>query len=458
MDPRSAQTEHALRAVHTMSAASSQSSPSTTAARRERILAVTTGIRLLGGTTLLGVAALWTLLRHVDLGFILLPMLAYVALAAVAFALRQREHAQRLSFVMPFFDVALAFLVHYHGLSNYQVFATSWALSSLGIYTLIVALVGLSLPVRMVVAVTALSVTAQWLLLLPEPSVTLYALLVASSTLSLVAIATGAVPRIAEDALRQEHQAALTLDSLAKAQEQNRHLELLQREKDALLEIIVHDMRSPVGAAMLSLEYLLIEMRKQPRQTPLLEAAEDALHTLNSLSGMIAQILDTAKLESGRITLRLDRAEVKPILQAVLRETSSRAAGRSITVGLEADEGILAAMDARLFPRALDALLSHVLRHTPEGGRMLLVLTHDAREVRVSLHSNAPAVPEAEQERVFDKFPFANGESRRVSGWGLGLYFCRLVISAHLGTLLLEDVDGWSTSFVIRLPAQPRLP
>jgi signal transduction histidine kinase len=40
-----------------------------------------------------------------------------------------------------------------------------------------------------------------------------------------------------------------------------------------------------------------------------------------------------------------------------------------------------------------------------------------------------------------------------VSGWGLGLYFCRLVVSAHQGSIALEDVDGWSTSFVIRLPA-----
>ena len=438
-----------------MSVAPPQPSTLATAARRESILALVAGLRLAAGTALLVVASLWTLRKHVDLGFILLPMLAYLALAAVAFALRHRENTRRISFVMPFFDVALAFLVHYHGLANYQPFATSWALSSLGIYTLIVALVGLSLPVRAVVAVTVLSVAAQWLLL-PAPSVTLYAMLVATSTLVFVAIATGAVPRIAESALHQEHHAAVTLASLAKAQEQNRQLELLQREKDALLEIIVHDMRSPVGAAMLSLEYLLLELRKQPNQAQLLEATQDALQTLNSLSGMIAQILDTAKLESGRITLRLDRTEVKPILESVLRETSARASGRSIAVGLEASDGVIAALDLRLFPRALDALLLHVLRHTPEGGRMLLVLTHDEREVRISLHSSAPAIPPAEREKIFDKFPFAEGESRRVSGWGLGLYFCRLVISTHQGTILLEDVDGWTTSFVIRLPTQPR--
>ena len=130
-------------------------------------------------------------------------------------------------------------------------------------------------------------------------------------------------------ALVRENQATMALMSLAKLQEQHQQLELLQREKDALLEIIVHDMRSPVGAALLSLEYLAIELKKHPSQASLLEATDDALSTLNSLSGMITQILDMSKLESGRLTLRLDFADLRPILEAVVQEATPRARGRS---------------------------------------------------------------------------------------------------------------------------------
>jgi len=173
---------------------------------------------------------------------------------------------------------------------------------------------------------------------------------------------------------------------------------------------------------------------------------------------MITQILDTSKLESGRLTLRLDYAELRAILERTAREAASRAASRSIVVDLEAPEGLAAALDLRLFPRALEALATHLLRHTPEGGRMRLVATGDQREVRISLHSTAPAIATTERDRIFDKFPFVDGDSRRTSGWGLGLYFCRLVAAAHQGSLSLDDVDGWSTSFVIRLPGQPRPP
>jgi K+-sensing histidine kinase KdpD len=241
--------------------------------------------------------------------------------------------------------------------------------------------------------------------------------------------------------------------SLAKLQEQHRQLELLQREKDTLLEIIVHDMRSPVGAALLSLEYLAIELKKRPGQASMLEATDDALSTLNSLSGMISQILDMSKLESGQLTLRLDFAELRPILEATVREASPRARTRSITVDFDAPEGLTAAVDLRLFPRILEVLTTHSLRHSPEGGRILFVASASADEIRVSIHSTAPAIPNPERQRMFDKFPPIATEPKRASAWGVGLYFCRLVAAAHQGTISLDDVDGWPTSFVIHLPA-----
>ena len=85
----------------------------------------------------------------------------------------------------------------------------------------------------------------------------------------------------------------------------------------------------------------------------------------------------------------------------------------------------------------------------------MLAATSTTSETRISLHATAPAISAAEREKIFDKFPVADPEARRKSAWGLGLYFCRLVVSSHQGTLALEDVDGWPTSFVIRLPGIP---
>jgi two-component system heavy metal sensor histidine kinase CusS len=423
--------------------------------RQDHTLALTAVLRLSAGGVLLAVAATWTVVRQIDLAFILLPMLAYVALAALAASARRRPLGGRLAIIMPFVDVALAFFVHRQGITLFPQYAAAWSVSSLGVFTLIVAVGGLSLPGYLVVFVTSLSVAAQWIAL-RVPGVTAYSLVVASGALTLVAVMTSTVPRLITAGLRREEQAARARDSLAQVREQNRQLEFLQREKDSLLEIIVHDMRGPVGAAMLSVEYLGLELKKRPDLAPLLEATDDAIATLNSLSALISQILDTSKLESGRITLRLDRIDVHQVLENTVREATPRANGRSINLAMEAPEGLFAALDLRLFPRALSVLVTHLLRHTPEGGRMSLVATGNEREVRLSLHCTAPAIPAADRERMFDKFPVAEGAPRPTSSWALGLYFCRLVVSTHQGTIAVEDVDGWSTSFVIRLPGQPR--
>ncbi len=425
---------------------------------REQALVLTAAIRVIAMTLFLGIGIAWTSTRGMSPWILTRPLAGYLTLATLAFVYRRRALTMRLSWFLPFLDIGVAFLVHRLGISadaGVARFAAAWGVAGLGVYTLIVALAGLAMPPRLVVILTLLSMTAE-VVLLHLAGLSYWPMIMAVLALAFVAVATSAVPRNATAALARENQATNALMSLAKLQEQHQQLELLQREKDALLEIIVHDMRSPVGAALLSLEYLALELKKHPSQASLLEATDDALGTLNSLSGMITQILDMSKLESGRLTLRLDFAELRPILEATVREASARARARSIALDLDAPEGLTAAVDLRLFPRILDVLTTHALRHTPEGGRILLVATAGTANIRVSIHSTSPAIPDADRQHMFDKFPLAGTEPRRMSAWGVGLYFCRLVAAAHQGSISVEDVDGWPTSFVIHLPDQRR--
>jgi signal transduction histidine kinase len=422
---------------------------------RERALTLTAAIRIVAVTAFLGIGIAWTSTRGMSPLILSWPLALYLTVAVLAFVYRRRALTVRLSWILPFLDVGVAFLVHRLGISadgGTPRFMAAWGVTGLGAYTLIVALAGLSLPARAVIPLTILSTAAE-VAIVHLAGLSYWPMAMAAFALTFVAVATSAVPRNAAVALSREQQAATAIMSLAKLQEQHQQLELLQREKDALVEIIVHDMRSPVGAALLSLEYLALELKKHPSQASLLEATDDALGTLNSLSGMISQILDMSKLESGRLTLRLEFAELRPILEATVRDSGPRGRGRSIAVSFDAPEGLTAAVDLRLFPRILEVLVTHSLRHAPEGGRILLVASAGTDEIRVSIHSTAPTIPTAERQHMFDKFPLIGTEPRRRSAWGVGLYFCRLVAAAHQGTISLADVDGWPTSFVIRLPA-----
>lgn len=419
------------------------------AEHRHRTITITASLRLAAGVTFLVLGILWTTSRQASMGVVALPLFLYVAIASAFFTCGASAIVQRTFWMPPWLDIGFAFVVFHGALPLDAAFAPSWAVVSLAVYTLIVALSGISLPLRMVGLVTAMAVAAESEVL-NQAGLHLGPMLVAALALAFVATATSTVQRKVLQALRQSRTVA---ESLAELRSQQRALEQLQREKDSLLEVVVHDMRSPVGAAVLSLEYVALELRKYPNQSALLEAADDGLATLNSLGGMMAQILDTSKLEAGRLTLRLDIVPVRPIVEAAVREALERARSRGVTLDFEAHEDIQAAVDARLLPRAFEVLLAYGLRRTPGGGRMLLAATTTAKETRISLHATAPAISPSERERIFDKFPLAEPEARRKSAWGLGLYFCRLVVSAHQGTLAVEDVDGWPTSFVIRLPS-----
>jgi len=426
------------------------------AATSQRSSTVTSAIRLAAGSIFLGLGGHWSRKHGIEASVIIYPLLVYVVLAGAAFACQRTVLARQLTWAMPFFDLGVAFIVLRAGLLVDAASAMSWAVSSLGVMTLIVALIGLSVPVRLVMMLTLLAAGAE-LVIMRAAGLTLLPSLVAMLTLGFVAVATSAVPRKTEAAVRQEHEAVRVRASLVEAQQQNHRLEHLQREKDTLVELIVHDMRSPVSAIVLSLEYLAIELKKSTGQEALLEAVDDALSTSNTLGGMISQIIDTSRLESGRITLHLDQTEVRKLLKDALHEAAPRAHTRSITLTIEAPDNLTAAVDPRLFPRLLEVLLTNSVRHTPEKGRILLTATGDARETRISIHNSGPAISADERLHIFEKFPRYDQQSRRRSAWGLGLYFCRLVAEAHQGTIAIEDIDGWPTSFVIRLPVQDTL-
>ncbi len=422
---------------------------------RRRTLAVTAATRLAAGVCFLVVGIAWTGSKHMSMGLLALPLSIYVAMASVAFARVPGVVGRRLSTVMPFFDIALSFLVFRNALLADAPYAASWAVVSLAVYTLVVALTGLSMTVWLVAILTGTAILAE-VSFLHLAGHHVWPMLISALALGFVAAATSAVSRKTVQAFRHAQETALALDSLAEARNLNRELEQLQREKDSLLELIVHDMRGPVGAALLSVEYMAMELKKQPRRAELLEAADDALSTLGSLSGMISQILDTSKLESGRLTLRLEIAGLRALIEKAVQEAMPRAHGRNIKLDFDAHETVQAAVDLRLMPRALEVLLTHSLRHTTEGGRVLVAATTASGETLISIHANAPAIPAEAREHAFDKFPVADPEARRTSAWGLGLYFCRLVASAHQGTVALEQVDGWAVSYVIRLPSPTR--
>ena len=412
--------------------------------QRRRILAAAASLRLYGSLLFLVVSAImWQLSGDPEWGRQIPILVAYGTLAAITFATQGRAAMLRLAWVQPVLDVGFIYAVLRTALLIETMSPQTIAGLSVGVFVLPIAVGGLAFRTRCLVLVTLLA-TACELSLMRQADLGFLPMLTAVAMLLLAAASSKLARETAE--------AEVTRRMLVETRDQCEKLGNLQKEKDSLVRVIVHDMRSPVGTTMLSLEYLDMEMRRHPVSRTWLEAIEEALAGSGDVSEMIAQILDTTRLEDGCITLNLATLEARDLLEKARDSTATHARSKSITIELDAEDSLPVAADARLFLRLLQSLITASIRRTPNGGRILIEASRRAAEVWIAVHCTAAKIPPEQRGTTFDKFQPADQGARRLSGWGQGLYFCRMAAEAHGATLAVEAREGWPSSFVIHMP------
>ena len=414
--------------------------------QRRRILSAAAGLRLVGSLLFFVVSVImWKLSDDEEWGRQLPTLIAYGTLALITFAAQGRTVMLRLAWIQPLLDVGFVYIVLRTSLLIGSMGTQTIAGLSVGVFVLPIAVGGLAFRTRCLVLVTLLA-TACELSLMQQADLGAWPMLTATAVLLLAAAASKLARETAE--------AEVTRRLLAETRVQFEKLGHLQKEKDSLVRVIVHDMRSPVGTTMLSLEYLDHELRRHPVSKTWLEAVEEALAGSGDVSEMIAQILDTTKLEDGHINLKLATLEARELLHDALASTSTHARSKAIAIEVDAEDGLPVVADGPLFLRLLQSLITTTIRRTSRGGRILLEATGHGGAVSIAVHSTAAAIPVEQRGTTFDKFQPGDQGTRRLSGWGQGLYFCRKAAEAHGGTLGVETCEGWPSSFVIHLPRE----
>jgi two-component system CheB/CheR fusion protein len=110
-------------------------------------------------------------------------------------------------------------------------------------------------------------------------------------------------------------------------------------------------------------------------------------------------------------------------------------------------------IDHDLFARVIENMLDNAARYAPRGGRCAIAARRDAEGVEIAIGNSGPPVPEAERDKIFGRY--FQVERRRASARanrGLGLYFCKLAVEAHGGTIHVEQRGDLGAVFVVRLP------
>jgi NtrC-family two-component system sensor histidine kinase KinB len=242
----------------------------------------------------------------------------------------------------------------------------------------------------------------------------------------------------------------------------------LERMREDLIHMIVHDLRSPLTAIMGGL-HLTRELINRgidtARVTQLLDisasSSENMLELVNSL-------LDISQLEAGQMRLEIEARSLPDLVEGARERVAPLALeyGIALQVDLPPDSPQVA-VDKDLVTRVLVNLLDNAIKFSPQGGVVSVTANGvsatptigeslertSQRYVSVSVTDTGPGIPEEYQQKIFEKFSRVEGqESRRGLGSGLGLTFCKLVVEAHGGRIWVESQVGQGSTFTFTLP------
>lgn len=234
-----------------------------------------------------------------------------------------------------------------------------------------------------------------------------------------------------------------------RVEERTADLLRVQRQKDELAQLIVHDLRSPASGIM-----FVSQARLRDRNAPDTEVQRwRAVHTsAEAIHRMAMNLLDVMRSEDGQFTPRKATVDATKLVTDVADQLRTVAQGmeRVLVVDVAATPSLVC--DEDLMRRLLQNLLDNALRYTPEGGRVTVSARRDGNVLEWRVADEGPGIPAEQRERVFAKGVQLDGGTRQHPGRGLGLAFCKLATESHGGTIAVEPNAPAGSVFVVRLP------
>ncbi len=253
----------------------------------------------------------------------------------------------------------------------------------------------------------------------------------------------------------------LKLKAATDALEQSyRKLRELEKVRDDLMKMIVHDLKTPLTAVLATLEMVIdgdfggVTEQQQ-------RALGDAESKAEDLLALIEDLLEIARIEEGMIVL--DPTPIAPaaFLTEVVHEWALRfqQEGAKATVDVADDTPVFEA-DKPLLKRVMSNLVQNALTHTSHAVTLSLSARKEADGVLFTVADDGPGIPPEYHEVIFRKFEQVKAPTvPRVRSSGLGLAFCKLVADAHGGRIWVQSTEGRGSAFHLTLPAhQPRTP
>ena len=247
-----------------------------------------------------------------------------------------------------------------------------------------------------------------------------------------------------------------------------------EMQKEDLIHIMVHELRAPVTTIKDSAE-LIITSEDSLEKEKKLKFLKMIHEQSKKVLGQIGSILDTAKLDAGKLVLQKTKGDIAKLVQDEIQNFMPQAERKNISLSFD----VLAksvpeiSFDEIRISQVIDNLLSNSLKFTPENGKIKVELDYKTippvldgispmgellsldKFIVISVADSGVGIAPEQQKLLFSKYTQAKNTSEKVAtmGTGLGLYLAKGIVESHEGRIWVKSAQGQGTTFSFTLPA-----
>ncbi len=174
----------------------------------------------------------------------------------------------------------------------------------------------------------------------------------------------------------------------------------------------------------------------------------------SKLYGLVNQLLDLSKLESGKMKLESSEQNIMPLLKGLVLSFTSLAERKKITLKFNTiEENLNVYIDKDKVEKIITNLLSNAFKFTPEGGMINFTVEKLIEAAEIKIADNGIGIPKERMDKVFNRFFQVDGSHTRESeGTGIGLALTKELVELHKGEIRVESKEGEGATFTVLLP------
>jgi two-component system phosphate regulon sensor histidine kinase PhoR len=208
----------------------------------------------------------------------------------------------------------------------------------------------------------------------------------------------------------------------------------LNRARRDMVANISHELRTPIANIRLIIDSLFHDADK-PKRKQSIQSLRAIARETDSLQWLVHELLDLSMIESGQAILRMVDTELADIIEQATENMAEQAANRDVHLSAASTEGIKVLCDRDLVRRVLINLIHNALKWSPKDGHITVTAEANPEFVTISVHDQGPGVPDAQVERIFERFYQVDDSRSKGEGTGLGLAICKHIVEAHGGKI-----------------------